>query len=488
MITWMQRHKKYLIITMWISTIAFIGAGFVGWGQYSYGDKASAIAKVGDIPVSNADLQKSYSRLYAQYAQIFQGNFDEEKAKQFGLQKQAMRQLIDEALMLNLAQSYSLRVSDEELLREIQSQNVFQNNGVFDKDIYQKTLKQNHLTMKSYEDDVRKSLLIRKLLALFAPEALPLEEELLSSAQGIQDTIGYKILGADMVEVTLSDDNLRQYWEAHKNEYMTLPLYKISVVKQTRIASHATEKDLLAYYNENKHDFRDGEGAIMDFEAARSKVQDALDDKTTKKAALKKYINFKKGKLDPAVAVEQVALDSSSNLLDADVFKEITELSLQKPFLKPRKSGDSYIIVKLEAVVEPQTKSFEEAKAAVAIAYKESQTARLLQELATQTLAEFTAAKTLTVTPEQIPEIDGLTPKEASVLVKAIFNKQDKRGFITLSHEKIVLYDILEQKLLNTSITDQEKNVIQLKEELLNRGLIQELESVYPVEMYVKGL
>ena len=39
MITWMQRHRKYLVVTMWISAIAFVGAGFVGWGQYSYGEK-----------------------------------------------------------------------------------------------------------------------------------------------------------------------------------------------------------------------------------------------------------------------------------------------------------------------------------------------------------------------------------------------------------------------------------------------------------------
>ncbi len=488
MITWMQRHKKYLIITMWISTIAFIGAGFVGWGQYSYGDKASAIAKVGDVPISNADLQKSYSRLYAQYAQIFQGNFDEEKAKQFGLQKQAMRQLIDEALMLNLAQYYNLRISDAELLNEITTQSVFQNNGTFDKEIYQKTLKQNHLTTKSYEDDVRKSMLIQKLLSLFAPKALPLEEELLSSALGIEDTIGYKILDADRVEVTLSDENLKQYWEAHKNEYMTLPQYNTSLVRQERIASNATESELQTYYKENKHDFKDSEGAIMDFEAARPQVVAALDDKATKKAALKKYIDFKKGKLDPSIAVEHVAVDSSSSLFGQEIFKEITELSMQKPFLKPRKVGDAYVMVKLEKVVEPQVKSFNDAKAAVTAAYKAHKTATLLQELATTTLNNFSAEHTVTATREKTPDIDGLSPEEATLFVNAVFDKQDKRGFVTLSNEKIALYDILEQKLLNTSITDQEKNVIQLKDALLNQGLIQELESKYPVEMYVKGL
>ena len=75
----MQRHRKYLVITIWISTIAFIGAGFVGWGQYSYGDKAGAVAKVGDISITSAELQRSYSNLFNQYNQLFQGKFDEKQ-------------------------------------------------------------------------------------------------------------------------------------------------------------------------------------------------------------------------------------------------------------------------------------------------------------------------------------------------------------------------------------------------------------------------
>ncbi len=95
MITWMQRHRKYLVITIWISTFAFIGAGFVGWGQYSYGDKAGAVAKVGDISVSQREWQQAYSRLYGQYNQVFQGNFDEKQAESFGLKQQALRQVIE---------------------------------------------------------------------------------------------------------------------------------------------------------------------------------------------------------------------------------------------------------------------------------------------------------------------------------------------------------------------------------------------------------
>jgi len=166
MITWMQRHKKYLIITIWISTIAFVGAGFVGWGQYSYGDKAGSIAKVGQIEISRGELQKSYSNLYNQYNQIFQGNFDEEKAKTFGLQKQALQQLLDQSLILNLASSYDLQISDQELLAEIKTQEYFFDKGVFDKEIYKQVLSKNNLSMKDYESDVKRQLLIQKTLKL----------------------------------------------------------------------------------------------------------------------------------------------------------------------------------------------------------------------------------------------------------------------------------------------------------------------------------
>ena len=144
MISWMQRHRKYLVVTIWISTIAFIGAGFVGWGQYSYGDKASALARVGEIPISQRSFQQAYSRLYAQYNQLFQGNFDETRAKEFGLQQQAFRSLIDGALILNLAKTLHLEVSDSELLEKIKSQSYFFKDGSFDKDTYQKVLHQNN--------------------------------------------------------------------------------------------------------------------------------------------------------------------------------------------------------------------------------------------------------------------------------------------------------------------------------------------------------
>jgi len=185
---------------MWISTIAFIGAGFVGWGQYSYGEKATAVAKVGTIEISMRELQQSYSRLYNQYNQIFQGNFDEAQAKSMGLQKQAMQQLINQAMILNLAASLKLKTTDNELLHALMQEHAFYKDGRFDKETYQKVLRQNNMNIQEFESDTRKSLLIQKTMALYAPKGVPLESKALEMPFLIADKIQYKILRGSSIK------------------------------------------------------------------------------------------------------------------------------------------------------------------------------------------------------------------------------------------------------------------------------------------------
>ena len=44
----MQKHKKYLMAVIWISALSFVGAGFVGWGSFSFSSTSNAVAVVGD--------------------------------------------------------------------------------------------------------------------------------------------------------------------------------------------------------------------------------------------------------------------------------------------------------------------------------------------------------------------------------------------------------------------------------------------------------
>ena len=83
MLSWMQKHKKYLVVTIWVSTIAFVGAGFVGWGAYDLNsNRATSVAKVGHRNISIQELQQKYDSLYQYYNNLFDGKLTQEKANE----------------------------------------------------------------------------------------------------------------------------------------------------------------------------------------------------------------------------------------------------------------------------------------------------------------------------------------------------------------------------------------------------------------------
>ncbi len=488
MITWMQRHRKYLVVTIWISTIAFIGAGFVGWGQYSYGDKAGSVAKVGDISITAEELQKSYSALFNQYNQVFQGKLDEKQAQQFGLQRQALRQLVNQALVLNLAGEYGLIVSDEELAKIIQSQPMFFKEGSFDKGVYEKALSDNRLTKKEYEDSLRKELLIQKTLYLLASQSKPLETKSVESAMGISDRIRYKLLTPAMVSLSAGEAELKAFWEKNKESFKTEPSYEIAYVRQAPLSLQHTENDINAYYEANRQSLKDKEGKLLSAAEARPAIVAALNDKATEKEALRLYIDYKKGELKTAVVPEKATVTLASSPFSPELTKEITALNPQKPYLKPRKAGEEYVIVKLEKLVPTRTKTFEEAKTEANERYLAEAKKTKLLELAKNSYRSFEGTTTDFISRLDTSKLAGLSPMEGSEFLSKLFRSQEKQGFIALESGNVIIYNVLEQKLLHTKTVEDATAVEKLKGNLLDMGLIKALENKYPVEIYVEGI
>ncbi len=489
MITWMQRHRKYLIITLWISGGAFIAAGpmfAIGSGNFS-GRSADSVAKVGDIEVSVHQMNTAYRQLFAQYNQMFQGKFDESQAKAFGLQEQALRQLINEALLLNLSQNFKLQISDGELSENIATTDAFFKDGKFDKETYQKVLKQARLNIAQYEADVRRSLLLGKMMAILSPKALPIEEEAVSTALYINDKISYKVIDASMITVTSAPEKVKEYWEAHKLDYMSEPSFELEVIEQAPVTAEYTEEKRKEAYEKNKHEYTNAAGEIKAFEDAGEEIISTLNTQATRKEALRTYIDYKKEKLEASVEKQKIKLTASSNPFNTEVFEKISKLSTEKPYLKPQEVDGKFFIIKLLQSKGSQPKSFEEAQTEAETAYKTEQTHRQLDELAKNSVATFKGTTSPFLTRESIDKLKPLNEYEAAEFLEALFAQQEKRGYIKLKGEKIVLFNILEQKLLKKENNTQERNVLRLKTSLLNDGLLKKLEARYPVTSYLEG-
>ena len=488
MITWMQRHKKYLIITIWISTIAFVGAGFVGWGQYSYGDKAGAVAKVGSVEVTMGELQKTYSNLYGQYNKMFQGNFDEEKAKSFGLQSQALKQLTDQALIINLARSYDLEINNAELLSELKTQDYFFKDGVFNKEVYKQVLGRNNMSVKEYEVDVKKQLLIQKTLKLLPVDVSANELNIINTILNIADKIDYKVLNDEKINVDTSDASLKPYWESRQQNFMSEVGYEVKYIKQARLSNKYEESKINEHYAANKTHFKDVDSKILPLEGARSSVIIELNDKATKDAALRSYIAYKKGKLSDDVEISTATISASNNPYGAEVLQKISKLSLTSPYLKPIIVNDEYYTFELVKTNPSKTKSFEEAKKDILPMFVQEQKRAKLQELAKNSVATFSGTTTDFITNTDASKLTNMKAAEANEFLLALFSSKEKRGFISLTNGNVVLYNILEQKLLNNTNTDDNNPIVKIKSAMFNEGLIKNLQSKYKTEIFIEGL
>lgn len=487
MITWMQKHKKYLIISIWVSTIALVGAGFVGWGEYKYGDKAGAVAKVGEVEISLSELQNSYSKLYAQYNQMLRGQFDEEKAKSFGLKEQALKYLTQQALILNLAASYDLEVSDAEIFEDIKTKDYFFKNGVFDKETYKEVLLKNNQSVKEYEKGVRKELLIKKTLKLLPIESNENEQKIVDTVLSIADKLEYKILTPQMVTIEVNDEALKPYWEKIKDKFMSEASYNLKYIKQPLLTKEYSNEELEAFYKETRDSLKDAEGKILEFANAKERLTKELNAKESKKEALKSYIAYKKGEKD-GLNIESATISRSNNPFGGEAYEAIIALSSASAFSKPILVGDAYYTFELVKTNPSQPKSYEDAKKDVVLLFSDEQKKIKLAQIAKESLESFKGSVTDFITQDSTNTITGLDKMQTNEFLNILFTTQKKQDIITLRDGTVVLYKILEQKLLTNTNTNKDNSIIGIKSELFSEGLLKNLQNRYKTEIFVKGL
>ena len=397
MISWMQRHKKWLVITIWISTIAFVGAGFVGWGSYGYNSSQGVVAKVGSESITYSTFSQEYDAVYAQYKQRYGDKFNEEVAKQINLQSKVFKNLVNKYLLLNYAKDLGFYVSDEEVARELISYDAFKDeNGTFSKDKYLTYLKTINKTPAYFEEYIAKEKLINKLQYSLS--------SLVSSDEG----------------------NLLAY------VYFTQDDVSINILKNKDFAISPSDKALRAFYNQVKNNYKSPYG----IEVQVSFVDIGSNELESKKKALKKYLSIKKGKSNFDTTTEYFT--NSANITK-DIFTKIA--SSNNKVLKPIKIGNKFAITKLNKIIKPKPLKYEQVKEAVKQRYIASFVKSKIDDKIQQLSKNFKGQHIGTISRGEKKYISGLDDKETAILIDEIFKSTSQVGFVRYA-DKTIVYKI----------------------------------------------
>lgn len=486
MLTWMQHHKKYLIITIWISVIAFVGAGFVGWGSYSMNkNKTSAVAKVGNSYITIRDFNQKYSNLFSYYNSIFQGNFTQEQAEAAKLQDIAINQLIQEQMFLNFAKEIGLQATKNEILDVIVYDRTFHEDGKFNKNRYLEVLKQNGIYPSDYEDSLEREITLKKLFENLETRVDKIEFEALNGADFIEDELKIKIITHNNEDIEVDNNDLRVFWEINSDKYQTLKTYELQIAKITPKQNEFSEDDLKDFYTKNRDIFITNDDALLSFEEAKENIKKELALDNIREDALKDYILAKKGELD----FDGTVLFDSQTLLPTNVkLSDIEEMSINE-VLKPIKSDGSFIILKLTKINPPQAMSFESAKEQALVDFKIAQSQELLIAKAKSELENFEGINIGFINLNKPKDIEGLNSTESNELLSKIKAQNLRKNFIILNN-KAIIYDIISQRV-NFDELNSDKNINFLEEKAksiknvdIKMNILKELSRRYKVARY----
>ena len=480
MITWMQRHKKWLVITIWISTIAFVGAGFVGWGSYDYGSKGGSVAVVGDREVSVNEYQREYSSMYEQYAQIFGEQFNQEMADRLKLRDAAYQMVIQKNLILSFADELGFDVTNEEIAKQLVNIPGFIKDGKFDKDTYIRVLHQNRTNPTEFEATLKRDILLQKVESIFKVNANKNELENLNKLLFSEDDISIDILSSKDISVDITDEDVKKYWESNKNNYKSKPSVVLDFAEVALLSETFTDEDISENYKKFRSDYKKEDGKIKSLEEAKEDIIKALNVRATKKEALKKYLKFKKAE---EKFVNRETIFESELPYGEENNKQITD-SVPGSLIKPFLVGDKYVIVKVLNKIAPKELSFEDAKTFALNDYKKVAKSMQLEKEATKALESFEGTDIGFISRNSFDKITGLNKEEALSFLNALFSSSEKQGKINVG-DKVVLYKINDARLAAYDSTKEEavKTTIDnlLNQELMT-NLVKNLEKRYEVK------
>ncbi|CAI0954697.1 Peptidyl-prolyl cis-trans isomerase D [Serratia entomophila] len=248
--------------------LALIILSFVltGVGNYLIGGSGDYAAKVNGQTIERAQLEQAFqserSRMQQQLGDQFSALAGNEGYMQ-QMRRQVLSQLIDNMLLDQYAKKLGLSVSDDQIKDAIRKAPYFQTNGQFDNAKYLDLIGRMGYTADNFAQSMRQQLVNQQVIQAFGESGfvLPAESQAMA-ALVLQErdvrlaTIDLKALQAKQ---SVSDDELKAYYDQNKNSFIAPEQVKVSYIPMDAASMQdkvkVTDADISAYYDQHKSSY-----------------------------------------------------------------------------------------------------------------------------------------------------------------------------------------------------------------------------------------
>ena len=228
-----KKKRRGGSVMAWILMAMLIG-GLGGFGVTNFGGGASSIGAVGAQKISAEDYARALRTQMSAMSQQMGQPLTFQMAQAFGLDKQVLQSVIDNAALDNEAARIGLSVGDKSILVKLNEINAFKGvYGKIDPVIYDQVLKQNNLTKAAFEAGIRADT-ARQLLQTSVGSGLTTPATLIDTVAawaGEQRGFSLMVLREKSLPTPLAEPDaaaLQAYYTTHIADYTRPEAKRIS--------------------------------------------------------------------------------------------------------------------------------------------------------------------------------------------------------------------------------------------------------------------
>lgn len=278
-----RKNLRWLLAGVLVLLIPGFVALFTHTGD-SGRKQAGDLPTIDGKPVNPAELQDARNAVRAQYLLRTGREIQRTPAIEDEITQQAVVRIV----LLRKARALGIRVSDDEILQQVQSQPLFQNeNRQFDPERYRQAmvyLAQRGLTEATFEAVLRDELTLARLQALVAGGVNVTPQQLARSYAPLHERMTIELVKLDVADepasAPVTDDEARAYYEKSK-EAFRLPArvrvryahFTISAAKQS---IQLADADIAEYFERNKIKYTGTNNVPATLDAVKDEVRAEL--------------------------------------------------------------------------------------------------------------------------------------------------------------------------------------------------------------------
>jgi peptidyl-prolyl cis-trans isomerase D len=266
----MRKNLKSLSPILWAVVAAFIISIFAVWGgagRLGESRDPNTIATVGKIKISTdvymnnlrqriESLQKQFKELNASFIQ------------QLNLPQQVLEQLIQQELLIQIAEDMKLGASNDELREKIKSYPVFQKDGQFiGFEEYKRILEWNRIPLSDFEENLKKDIQIEKTIKMLTAGVSLTQGELWENYKNTNESVRMEFVPIEIKNIQADEEfsleEKQEFFEKNKENY-AIPEkreadYVFFDIEDFKKDVKLTDSEMEEYYNNNESQFAEPE-------------------------------------------------------------------------------------------------------------------------------------------------------------------------------------------------------------------------------------